>query len=103
MATTFKSQNQYEESKHEHINIKIQINPGQDRVWDLATRIGAFLNIPVIIGAITMVHWGRWNFVPTEAYPMGGMEFQAVLLLLLFYLAITGNQGTAPVGSQTAA
>jgi len=75
---------------------------GKERIWDLATRIGALLNIPVIIGAITMVHWGRWNFVPSEGYPMGGMEFQVVLLLLLVYLAVTGNQGTAPVGSPAA-
>lgn len=63
-----------------------------DRISDLATRVGAAMNIPVIIGAITMVHWGRWNFVPSESHPMGGMEFQAVLLLLMLYLVITGNR-----------
>ena len=35
---------------------------GNDRIFDLATRIGAALNIPVIIGAISMIHWGRWNY-----------------------------------------
>jgi putative oxidoreductase len=62
---------------------------------DLATRIGAALNIPVIIGAISIVHWGRWNFVPSETHPMGGFEFQAVLLLVLLFLVITGNRGFA--------
>jgi len=46
-----------------------------------------------MIGAITLVHWGRWNFVPTESHPMGGMEFQVTLILLMLYLAITGNKG----------
>ncbi len=62
-----------------------------DRISDLATRVGATLNIPVIIGAIAMVHWGQWNFVPSETHPMGGFEFQAVLLLLMLYVAFTGN------------
>jgi putative oxidoreductase len=64
---------------------------GIDRISDIATRIGAALNIPVIIGAIAIVHWGQWNFVPSATHPMGGFEFQAVLLLLMVYLAVTGN------------
>ena len=64
---------------------------GKDRRADLATRLGAALNIPVIAGAIAIVHWGRWNFVPSESHPMGGFEFQAVLLLLALYLVIVGN------------
>ena len=63
-----------------------------DRIFDLATRIGAALNIPVMIGAITIVHWGQWNFVPSETHPMGGFQFQAVLLLLMLYLVFTGNR-----------
>ena len=62
-----------------------------DRISDLSTRVGAALNIPVIIGAIAIVHWGQWNFVPSETHPMGGFEFQAVLLLLMLYLTFTGN------------
>lgn len=64
-----------------------------DALFDLATRVGAALNIPVILGAISIVHWGRWNFVPSESHPMGGMEFQAVLLLLMLYVVISGNKG----------
>ena len=64
-------------------------------IFDLATRIGAALNIPVIIGAISIVHWGRWNFVPSESHAMGGFEFQAVLLLVLLFIVIMGNRGFA--------
>ena len=63
----------------------------QSRLADIATRVGAFLNIPVMIGAISLVHWGRWNFVPTETHPLGGMEFQVVLLLIMSYVVIKGN------------
>ena len=74
-----------------------------NRVSDLATRIGAALNIPVIIGAISMVHWGRWNFVPSETHPMGGFEFQAVLLLIMLFLVITGNRGLGDTQTAIAA
>ena len=49
-----------------------------DAMSDLATRIGAALNIPVMIGAIALIHWGQWNFLPSETHPMGGLQFQAV-------------------------
>lgn len=64
-----------------------------DVISDLATRIGAALNIPVMIGAISIVHWGQWNFVPSETHPMGGFQFQAVLLLVMLFLVVTGNRG----------
>ena len=66
-----------------------------DVISDLATRIGAALNIPVMIGAITLVHWGQWNFVPSETHPMGGMQFQIVLILIMLYLVFIGNRGLA--------
>jgi len=78
---------------------------GRDRLADFATRIGAALNIPVMIGAITIVHWGRWNFVPSETHPMGGFEFQAVLVLIMLYLVFTGNRDAvarATASTQTA-
>ena len=59
---------------------------------DWITRLGALSMIPVMIGAITMVHWGRWNFVPSESHPMGGMEFQVTLLLIALYFVIRGNR-----------
>jgi len=70
-------------------------------IFDIATRIGAALNIPVLIGAISIVHWGRWNFVPSETHPMGGFEFQATLLLLSLFLVFTGNRGLANQSTAT--
>jgi len=65
---------------------------GTTKLFDLATRIGAALNIPVMLGAISIVHWGQWNFVPSETHAMGGFQFQAVLLLVMLYLVIVGNR-----------
>ncbi len=70
-----------------------------DAVSNLATRIGAALNIPVMIGAIVLVHWGRWNFLPSETHPMGGIQFQTVLILIMLYLVITGNRSFAQIDS----
>jgi putative oxidoreductase len=56
------------------------------------TRLGGAMIIPVMIGAISMVHWGQWNFVPSESHPMGGMEFQVVLLLIALYFVLVGNR-----------
>lgn len=65
---------------------------GKARLFDLATRIGALMNIPVMVGAIALVHKGRWNMVPSETHPMGGMEFQVTLILIMLYIAILGNK-----------
>lgn len=66
---------------------------GKARVFDWATRIGALMNIPVMLGAITLVHKGRWSFVPSQTHPMGGMEFQIILILIMLYIAVLGNKG----------
>ncbi len=58
---------------------------------ELITRLAGLAVAPVMLGAIFMVHWGRWNFTPAEGFPMGGMEFQAVLLLTAFYFLVMGN------------
>ena len=57
----------------------------------LITRLAAVAMIPVLLGAIVMVHGPRWSFVPTEQFPMGGMEFQVVLLLLAIWFLVVGN------------
>lgn len=74
-----------------------------DLISDLATRVGAALNIPVMIGAITIVHWGRWNFLPSETHPLGGIEFQVVLILIMLYLVFTGNRDLAGISQNTSA
>ncbi len=74
----------------------------RDQKSDLMTRVGALLCIPVLIGAIALYHWGRWNFVPSESFPMGGMEFQVTLLLICIYLLLKGNNinvGVVPSNS----
>ena len=74
----------------------------RDQKSDLMTRVGALICIPVLIGAIKLVHWGRWNFVPSENFPMGGMEFQVTLLLVCIYLLVKGNNINAGVVSAEA-
>lgn len=61
---------------------------------ELITRLSALAMIPVLLGAIVLVHGPRWSFVPTEAYPLGGMEFQVVLTLLATWFLIVGNGET---------
>ena len=59
---------------------------------DWVTRLGAAFLIPVMAGAIAMVHWGQWNFVASENFPMGGSEFQVTLLLISLYFVLKGNR-----------
>ncbi len=59
---------------------------------DWVTRIGAAMFVPVMLGAIMMVHWPQWSFVPSPSHPTGGMEFQAVLMLISLYFVIRGNK-----------
>lgn len=58
---------------------------------DLTTRLAGVAIVPVMLGAIALVHWPRWSFVAAEAHPMGGMEFQVILLLLGLYFLARGN------------
>ncbi|MDX1481385.1 MAG: DoxX family protein [Woeseiaceae bacterium] len=58
---------------------------------DLLTRISAAVIVPVMLGAIFTVHWGQWSFAPSESHPMGGMEFQVVLMLIALYFVAKGN------------
>lgn len=62
---------------------------------ELITRLSGLAAIPVLLGAIFMVHWPRWSFTPAEGFPMGGMEFQVVLLLIAVYFLVTGNKQSA--------
>ncbi len=63
---------------------------GLSRDW--ITRLGGALLIPVMLGAISLVHWGQWSFVPSASYPMGGSEFQVTLLLTSLYFVLKGNR-----------
>jgi len=60
----------------------------------IVTRLGALATIPVMLGAIFMVHLQsgfRWSFTPSETHPLGGAEFQVVLVLIALYFLIVGN------------
>ena len=54
------------------------------------TRLAGLAIIPVMVGAITMVHWGQWNFATSATHPMGGMEFQVLILSVAIYALLTG-------------
>lgn len=56
------------------------------------TRLGALATLPVMLGAVFMVHWGQWHFLPTATHPMGGMMFQVTLIMLALYLLLRGNR-----------
>ena len=62
----------------------------------LVDRLTGLAAAPVLIGAIAMMHWPRWSFVASESHPMGGMEFQVLLLgSALFFLAGGGQKQLA--------
>jgi len=57
----------------------------------IITRVGGAIIAVVMASAIMMVHWPQWGFVATDAKPMGGMEFQLLVLILGALFAIRGN------------
>jgi len=60
----------------------------------LVDRLTGLAAAPVLIGAIALEHWPRWSFVATESHPLGGMEFQVLLLGVALYLALGANRRT---------
>jgi len=62
---------------------------------DLVTRLAGLAAAPVMIGAIFMVHWPRFSFAPTKEFPMGGFEFQLLLLGVAIYFILKGNPDTS--------
>lgn len=58
----------------------------------LVNRLTGLAAAPVMLGAIFMVHWPRWSFVPSESHPMGGMEFQVVLLGIALYFLLSASE-----------
>jgi putative oxidoreductase len=62
----------------------------RDDLGIMVTRLSGLAIIPVMLGAIYMVHWPRWSFAPSETHPMGGMEFQVLILSVAIYAFLTG-------------
>lgn len=56
----------------------------------LVTRLAGLAIIPVMLGAIFMVHWGQWNFMASDTHPAGGMEFQVLVLAVAITATVTG-------------
>jgi len=71
---------------------------------DWMTRLGGLLLVPIMLGAILMVHFQHgWNSVNMGTGNMGrGMEFQFTLLMLALYFALKGNHEVARKEAGTA-
>ncbi|NQV43179.1 MAG: DoxX family protein [Candidatus Marinimicrobia bacterium] len=67
----------------------------------VVTRISGALAAVVMFGAIAMVHWPQWSFVASDAKPMGGLEFQLLVLLLGALFALRGNEFLSSGGSSS--
>lgn len=61
------------------------------QLGDLLTRLGGLFALAVLIGAISVAHWGQWSFAPTDTHPMGGMEFQVTLVAISLFFMLRGN------------
>ena len=62
----------------------------------LVDRLTGLAAVPVLLGAIVLVHWPKWSFVASESHPMGGMEFQVVLLGIALYLLLGAARPANP-------
>ena len=62
----------------------------------LVDRLTGLAAVPVLLGAIALVHWPKWSFVASESHPMGGMEFQVVLLGIALYLLLGAGRPANP-------
>jgi putative oxidoreductase len=60
----------------------------------LIDRLTGLAAAPVLLGAIALVHWPRWSFVASDSHPMGGMEFQVLLLGVALYLLLGSARRT---------
>ncbi|MEA2117054.1 DoxX family protein [Halovibrio sp. HP20-50] len=64
----------------------------KNRLGDVMTRLGALGMVPILLGAIFMVHWGQWHFMATSSHPLGGMMFQVTLTIVALYMLAKGNR-----------
>ena len=63
----------------------------------ILTRIAGAIFSVTMLGAIMMVHWPQWSFVASESRPMGGMEFQLLILLIGIVFFAGGNKAFSSV------
>jgi len=65
---------------------------------ELLTRLAGAIFAVIMLGAIMLVHWPQWSFVASEGHPMGGMEFQVLIVIVSLLFITAGNRAftTAP-------
>ncbi|MFO7543880.1 MAG: DoxX family protein [Trueperaceae bacterium] len=68
---------------------------GLARAW--VTQAGAAILAMVMAGAVGTVHWGQWAFTASPTHPMGGMEFQVFMILVLVWLALSAPRARVGV------
>ena len=59
---------------------------------ELLTRAAGGIFSIIMLGAIMMVHWPQWSFVASDSHPMGGMEFQVLILVVSLLFLAGGNR-----------
>jgi putative oxidoreductase len=65
---------------------------GRAGLGDLVTRLAGLAIIPVMLGAIFMVHLPKgFHFMPMDGTPIGGFSYQFMLLLVGVYFLAKGN------------
>lgn len=65
---------------------------GRHALGDLVTRLAGLAIIPVMLGAIFMVHWPKgFHFMPMDGTPIGGFSYQFMLLMVAIYFLAKGN------------
>ncbi|MCV2888041.1 DoxX family protein [Ruegeria aquimaris] len=62
------------------------------QLGDVLTRLAGLLAIVILVGAISVVHWGQWSFAPSDTHPYGGMEFQVTLIAIALFFVFKGNK-----------
>lgn len=74
----------------------VEVGGGALVLWggvgpEWSTRLGSLALLPIMAGAIAMVHWGQWSFMASATHPVGGIEFQFTLTLIALYFLFRGN------------
>lgn len=65
---------------------------GRHALGDLVTRLAGLAIIPVMLGAIFMIHWSKgFHFMPRDGTPIGGFSYQFMLLMVALYFLAKGN------------
>jgi putative oxidoreductase len=57
-----------------------------NKIAVIITKLSALAIMPIMVGAIAFYHWGRWRFLASETHPMGGMEFQVLILSVVVFI-----------------